>query len=418
MSDETTASSAPVETPAQPSAPEPAPQPAQPAGPPDKSAAEYENVGKATPQPQEPKQPKAKPVNTTPGKFGLSPERIQEIAKTVPPREKPEPTKPRALPATQQQPPVAAAPVRLQPLEVIGDYFDNAESDSHEFLGRVYDHLGEERYGKLADAILHSHEDHWRDQLRIARPNYIDQETYAAIPAHLRETASNLSPDVWDQVANSPRETALEILEGARELEELRGQARQREVEKYHETVDRAAWTSRSYLDEIRDESDALHNKALAEWKPTGNEESDAQMRNFVMASVSYAIAMNPNAQKWFAQAHEYLKLAGFYKASGDSAMADIYVKEARELAKDLNREITNLLKAQMKALDPHFADARSWRSRPKEAPQRDTPKGKTTPLAPLPPYKPASRTPGNFALPPARLNQIAQDLKQRKGTR
>jgi len=126
---------------------------------------------------------------------------------------------------------------------------------------------------------------------------------------------------------------------------------------------------------------------------------------------------MDQNAQRWFAQADEYLKLASVWREAGDNVTADQYLKEARELAKDLNQVITSMLKAQIKALDPHFADGRSWRNRPRE-PKAAAPTGKAEPIRPLPAFRPPSSAPGNFKLPPARLNQLAEDLKQRRGTR
>lgn len=368
--------------------------------------------------------PLPKPVKAPPGhRFGLGEDRVNELAAELKAQkpvevEKPKAEKPKPSPKTPRQAVANVIAAQKNASAVVGDYFDNPESDHHEFLGRLYDHLGEERYEKYYEAFRDAHEEQLRADLRVPVPNHIADEHLRQIPRHLRQTAVNLSPDIWETVARSPRETALQILEGARELEQSREREHQHQVDSYHRHIDQSAWQTRAYIDQFDREGREFHGKTLESWQPTGDKDADADLRDTVMAAVEMAMSRNPLAQEWHKLAFEHLKYAGFYYAGGDKETARLYVDQAKELAAEFNEMFTKELKKKMNSLGPWLKNMRV--AKPREA-RVDTPKIPAQPVKTPLPLKSKLSSEARFLqgsgyqLSPARLAELAEDFKARR---
>jgi hypothetical protein len=265
------------------------------------------------------------------------------------------------------------APARVSARDansIVGDYYTNKHSDPFEFLGRLYD-ASPKRYEALVDAVVDAHENEIHARLAIPRPAHIPEEHLRRLPQHLRETAANLPPGVWETVAHSPREVGLQILEGALEIERARVAEYQRSQERYLETVERAAITARTLAEEISEHYDHQHQKTLDKWKPSADEASNQMLRRLVLHSASQMMAANRAAVAWRQEAYESLKLAGWWRMTGNEKAAAPHVENVTRLAKQFNKAFAGQLQAEIANVDAFLKG---------EAPKKAEPKSNTKP--------------------------------------
>jgi hypothetical protein len=272
----------------------------------------------------------------------------------------------RPAPAQAPQVATAAAPA-YDANALLGDYYTSDEADEYELLGRLFDH-DQARYERLVSAVMESHRDHFIQELRISRPTHISEEELAAIPEHLREAATQLSPAQWDELAWASSAFRVQALETVRELNERREADHKAEVERHEQSMKDAAKRADNLAKTISDEFSAKHQETIGKWAPFGEEEGkNISFRNLVMRSAQSSMDSNPESRAYVKEAHEALRLSELYQMSGDFETSNAYIEHARWVAGQWNEAFEKHLKIAQSLFNPIIADALKWREHEKK---------------------------------------------------
>ncbi len=309
------------------------------------------------------------------GQFDLNPERMRHLAENI----KAE----RANLANAQQRQTTDA-------EVLGDFLTarNDGSDT-EFLNRLYEH-DYNTFESLVSKVLDLYGP-TRENNSISSEELFNN----GVPEHLYSTARSMRPDAWEELIMMPTVMRNHFLEREKERQVLQQKTAAYEAQMQEVSAAYAQTQGYQAAQAMSQDYERRHRQSIANWKPLGDDVAGNQNMHDVASNMALnEMSKNQTFEQMRQRALAALQEAPHRQVYGDEAGAQECEAEAQELARRWNNAYSTKLQEVVARYDKGFGERMKQNFRPKP---------------------PVGGRLGELS--PQRLEQLAQELKQRMGT-
>ena len=268
-----------------------------------------------------------------------------------------------------------------QTMGLVSDLIVNPDRGVHGFLSSLHSQAYP-AYERLVQSVIAEHPEYALKQLQIAgklpstqqSAGYIDSETLATIPEHLRQIAKELPYHVLNDLFQQPEEVRNYNLERELKLSQLDTTQRQQAERQWREQSQAAYQQGQESLQKLGSQYEQAHYSELAKWKPLGPDSEPGNQQVYKMAIEGSVADMlsDPKFAQMYRDLESLITNAPLRRMRNESFAADSDERKGRQLAAQLNTRLGQILRERVKLLDGVFRDARAYReSQRSEIPQR-----------------------------------------------